>query len=164
MAQETIYLLIGSNLGDKHKNLDLALIQIDKKIGKILRKSSRYETEPWGNTDQDSFINQAVAITSNLEPNTMLELLKGIEKQLGRTDSIINGPRLIDIDILMWGGKTIKNSHLEIPHPRLHLRNFALIPLMEIASDKIHPLFKKTIEELYDESQDPLDVFIIDED
>jgi 2-amino-4-hydroxy-6-hydroxymethyldihydropteridine diphosphokinase len=64
----------------------------------------------------------------------------------------------------MWGGKTIKNSHLEIPHPRLHLRNFALIPLMEIASDKIHPLFKKTIEELYDESQDPLDVFIIDED
>ena len=108
-----------------------------------------------------SFLNQAIAVKTQLTPDQMLQEIHNIEKQMDRVRKEKNEPRIIDIDILLWGKNIIKGMDLEIPHPRLHLRNFVLVPLMEIAGNEIHPIFKKSIEELYEECEDPLEVYTI---
>lgn len=138
---------IGSNLGNRENNIKAALDLIGEKC-KILKISSTYETEPVGYKAQGLFLNCAIQIETGLEPEELLGFLQSIEKKLGRTKAIKNGPRTIDLDILFYGSRIIKEANLVIPHPRLHERLFVLAPLSEICPDFVHPESKKSIGEI----------------
>ena len=157
-----VYLAIGSNIGNRKDNLRAALALIHKEIGKIARESHLYETEPWGNTAQDPFINQVVMANTTLDPRDLLTALSRIERELGRDRGEKWGPRVIDIDILFYGKRIIRDKGLEIPHPELHKRNFVLVPLMEIAGDMEHPILKKQIDELFMACEDLSEVVMLD--
>ena len=159
--QQFIILHLGSNMGDRIGHLAKALSLINEQVGMIHQQSSYYETEAWGLTDQDDFINQAVRLESSLSPQALMTRVLEIEEQMGRVRLEKWGPRIIDIDILFYGEKIIQSPLLTLPHPRLHLRNFVLIPLLEFIPDFIHPEFKKSIEELYLESQDESEVILL---
>ena len=152
------YLLIGGNLGDRLKNLGIARRYINSDCGEIKNKSAIYETDAWGKTDQPAFLNQALEIETTLTPDQLLKSLLGIEKKLGRRRLEKFGPRIIDIDILLYNDIIIDQPRLKIPHPELANRNFALIPLGEIAPRLIHPVFKKNISTLIEECEDKLAV------
>jgi len=142
------YIGVGSNLGNRHENC-LRAVELLEKKGFIVQKcSSLYETEPWGVNDQPRFINMAVQIETTLGPDELLGLLKNIEKEIGRQDTSHWGPRVIDLDILLFNALVLNEENLSIPHPLLHEREFALRPLNEIAPDVIHPVFRMTIDEL----------------
>lgn len=158
------HIILGSNLGDRVGQLQKARELITWKVGNIDTASALYETQPWGIEDQPWYINQAIAISSPLEPDEMLYSVKEIEKKVGRLEGERWHARHIDIDILLCGSLVIENNDLTIPHPLLHTRNFALIPLMEIAANAIHPLLNKTIEELYQECRDTGEVYIFNAD
>jgi 2-amino-4-hydroxy-6-hydroxymethyldihydropteridine diphosphokinase len=149
-----IYLLLGSNLGDRTAILQHAREMVAEKAGTILAESSIYETEPWGLTDQPAFLNQVIEIESALKPEDLLNILLQIEQELGRIRKIRWGARLIDIDMLYYANLIHDNSTLTLPHPRLHERRFTLIPLSEIAPEFIDPKQKKTITQLLDECPD----------
>lgn len=134
-------------MGDRVANCRKALARLAGGVS-LTKKSSFYETPPWGNVEQEKFINCAVEITTELSPRELLGLLKGIEADLGRTPSIQWGPRVIDLDIIFYNGRVINEGGLTIPHPRAHERAFVLVPLSEIAPDFIHPLLKKSVSEL----------------
>lgn len=156
-------LLLGSNLGNRKENLLLAKQEIDRNIGAVISQSSIYETQPWQvDALHDNYLNQALIIRTDLTAQAILIILQSIERKLGRQNSIGIQPRLIDIDILLMGNKIINTSDLIIPHPRMHLRAFTLIPLMEVAPYLIHPLLNKNIEELYDDCEDNLDVILLE--
>lgn len=148
------FLSLGSNLGDKRKNLAQALNLLRRHGVRILRASAIYLSEPVGNLDQPWFYNQAVEIRIALRPENVLRTIKRIEAQLGRTQTVLNGPRLIDIDILLAEDSIIRSDHLVIPHPRLEKRNFVLIPLEEIAPKAFHPALGKSVSALRQESTD----------
>lgn len=135
-----VYLGLGSNLGDKAENLAQAirLLANHDKI-KVTRKSSLYITAPWGKTDQDEFLNQVVEIDTKLTPLELLHVLQQIEIKLGRLRNEKWGPRVIDLDILLFGEETIALPELVIPHPHLYARLFVLIPLQEIAPQLLFP-------------------------
>jgi len=139
-----IYLLLGSNLGDKRDTLFQATRQIDAEIGKVMKCSSLYETEPWGNSSQPSFLNQVVLINCKLSPMQLLTALLEIEKRLGRIRYEKWGERTLDIDILYYNNVIIDSDHLRIPHPEITNRRFTLVPLVELAPDFIHPVLNKT--------------------
>lgn len=143
----TTYIALGTNLGNRQKNLKEAIVELNK-FGKIIQKSHIYETEPIGYKDQGSFLNMVVKFKTGISPFSLLKKLKKIEKKFGREKTIRNGPRIIDLDILFYSTKIIKTNVLEIPHPRLHQRDFVLIPLSEIAPNKIHPILRKKISTL----------------
>jgi 2-amino-4-hydroxy-6-hydroxymethyldihydropteridine diphosphokinase len=153
-----IFLLLGSNLGNKRAVLEQTANIIGFRVGKIFASSSFFETEPWGNADQPSFVNQVIGVTSLLGAKDLLDVCKKIEKEMGRESNEKWGPRLIDIDILFFGNDIIESDALSIPHPQLHLRRFTLEPLHEIASELVHPIFKKTISELLLECTDRSEV------
>lgn len=142
---EPIFILLGSNVGDRQANLLNARQEISRAIGEIITASAVYKTAPWGNTHQPDFYNQVIGIDSTLTPDELLEGIQEIEKLLGRTREVKWGPRIIDIDILLWGARTMKTPHLTIPHPELPNRRFTLLPLTEIAPHFIHPLEHKTM-------------------
>lgn len=142
---EPIFILLGSNVGDCQANLLHARQEISRAIGEIITASAVYKTAPWGNTHQPDFYNQVIGIHSTLTPDNVLEGIQEIEKRLGRTREVKWGPRIIDIDILLWGARTMKTPHLTIPHPELPNRRFTLLPLTEIAPHFIHPLEHKTM-------------------
>ena len=145
----TAYIGIGSNLGNREKNCEKSIQLIEEDSGiKVTKRSSMSETEPWGIKDQPKFINMAVEIVTDLEPEALLSLLKKIETESGRRPGIQWGPRVIDLDILFYDDLVLKTQGLEIPHPQICERDFVLIPLKEIAPDKVHPVLKKTIKEL----------------
>jgi GTP cyclohydrolase-4 len=140
----TVYLGLGSNLGDRKKNLAQALELLSQHL-KIEQVSSIYETEPVGYEQQPLFLNAVCRISTKLNPEKLLRLAKKIEAKLGRTPSFPNAPRPIDIDILLYGDEVLSNKELTIPHPRLAERAFVLAPLAEIAPDLVHPENGKTI-------------------
>ena len=156
----TYYLLLGSNQGDRENNLKNAHTQIEKMIGKINKKSSVYETEPWGLENQDNFLNMVIAVRSELKPLQVLGHLKKIESQAGPLKTIPWGPRLLDIDILYCDDVILESEKLNIPHKQIYNRNFTLIPLIEIAGDMIDPVKQITIDEIYDQCTDDKEVFI----
>jgi 2-amino-4-hydroxy-6-hydroxymethyldihydropteridine diphosphokinase len=158
MINQSVYLLIGSNMGDRRKHLSDALWAIETKAGVIRARSSVYETDAWGNTNQPSFYNQAIRITAFLNPVELLAQLQLIEKSLGRERKEKWGARVIDIDILFYGDHIVDTPDLKIPHPELPNRRFALIPMAEIADDLIHPKMYQTIHELLKNCQDTLAV------
>ncbi|MDP3259569.1 MAG: 2-amino-4-hydroxy-6-hydroxymethyldihydropteridine diphosphokinase [Thermodesulfovibrionales bacterium] len=142
------YISIGSNLGDREENCRQAIKLIEKN-GIAVRKQSRmYETEPWGVKDQPKFINMAIEVETDKKPEELLRVLEEIEKEIGRTESVKWGPRVIDLDILFYDDLILKSPDLEIPHPLLHEREFVLKPLCEIAPDKKHPVTGKTVKEM----------------
>lgn len=159
-----VFLSLGSNLGDRLSNIQHAVssLSMHDKI-KIVKTSSFYETEPWGNKNQDWFINAALALDTELSCLELLEICQNIEAKLGRIRKQNEkwAQRAIDIDILMYDDNIIAlEDKLVVPHPLAHLRAFVLVPMLEVKSDLVHPVYKKTIAQLYDELQNPEDVFL----
>lgn len=144
----TVYLLLGSNLGDRANNIENALEELNKIGIIILKKSSLYETKPWGYTEQPDFLNLAIECSTNLTPFDLLREIKKLEIKLGRENTIKYGPRIIDIDIILYDNLILKSDTLTIPHPLMHKREFVLKPLCEIAPYLIHPEFKVSLKEL----------------
>lgn len=152
------FLLIGGNLGDRERNLSMARELINKHCGAIIRTSSLYETAAWGMQEQPSFLNQALLIQTSLNARQLMRRILKIEKSMGRVRGQKLGPRIIDIDILLFGDEIHNAPFLKIPHPEMQNRRFALEPLSEIAAGSIHPLFKKSVSELLKECNDLLEV------
>lgn len=143
----TIFLSMGSNLGDRLTNLQDAIRSLPPII-QLLSQSQIYETEPWGYTEQPAFLNLVVKASTELSPKKVLTFIKDIEVALGRKATFRFGPRLIDLDILLYDDLVLNSPRLTIPHPRLSERGFVLIPLAELAPDLIHPVTRKTIQQL----------------
>jgi 2-amino-4-hydroxy-6-hydroxymethyldihydropteridine diphosphokinase len=144
-----VFLLTGSNLGESVQLLKRAESAVAKTLGKAVRVSHVYSSESWGYESNSTFFNQCIELESKLRPQEILEKILKIENVMGRI-RIANtyADRIIDIDILFYGSEIIDNENLIIPHPRIHLRKFALVPMEEIAGNFVHPVFKKTILEL----------------
>ena len=140
-------LALGSNLGDRFENLQQALKEISERVS-IIKTSSVYETPPWGYSDQPEFYNQVLSGITSLNPVELLTFVKNIENNMGRVNNFQNGPRLIDIDILLFGEQIIDSEKLVIPHPRMLERGFVLLPLAEIEPDLIIPGTNKKVLEL----------------
>ncbi len=146
-----VYLGLGTNLGDKRKNLDDALLVIKERIGTVVSLSSFYETAPWGFESQNSFLNAAVGVDTALTPEALMQTTQEIEKQLGRRHKSVQKvyyDRPIDIDILLYGDTVLQTETLTIPHPEMAERRFVMEPLAEIAPDVVHPVFGKTMSKL----------------
>lgn len=158
---QALYLLLGSNKGNRFNYLDTAKKHLSASIGAIENESSFYETAAWGNREQDNFINQAILIYSSEPATTLLKKIKQIEIVTGRTSSVHWGAREIDIDILIYGEELVSTDLLKIPHASLHERKFALLPLFEIAPDTLHIGLQKTIRELLVICKDTLTVELI---
>jgi len=154
----TAHLLIGGNLGNRKENLSKAVSLINEQCGSLTGSSSIYETEAWGNTDQPSFLNQALEISTSLNARQLMRKVLKIEEEMGRVRKEKLGPRIIDIDILLFENEIHDLRFLKIPHPEMQNRRFVLVPLAEINSTLQHPVLKKTIAELLEECPDLLDV------
>lgn len=157
-AEGGIFLLLGSNVGDRHDNL-LKTIGLLNDCGVVLRTSSVYVTAAWGNTNQPDFLNQVIEMDTLFDPKLFLHSTQEIEARLGRERTEEKwGPRTIDIDILFFRNQVIVSENLVVPHPQIQNRKFALVPLRELAPDFVHPTLFKTIAQLDDECTDTLEV------
>ncbi|MBD3181449.1 2-amino-4-hydroxy-6-hydroxymethyldihydropteridine diphosphokinase [Candidatus Poribacteria bacterium] len=146
VGKNTSYIGLGSNLGDRSVNIQNALKLLDQfQHIKVETVSSMYETEPVGYECQSWFINSAAEIKTSLPPVELLRTLKHIELQMGREKTVRWGPRIIDLDILLYDQLYLNTSELVIPHPRMHQRAFVLVPLSEIAPSVVHPLINKAV-------------------
>lgn len=142
------YLGLGSNLGDRDANLAEAITRLTNESVRVLRVSSIWETAPRDVLDQPWFLNQVIEVESDLFPRQLFRRIQRIEREMGRQKRTPKGPRLIDIDILLFGNAVVESPDLEIPHPRMTERRFVLAPLAELAPDLRHPVLKSTIREL----------------
>ena len=157
------YLCLGTNIEDRKKFIEQAVSFLDMTENiKIIRTSALYETEPWGVKNQNWFLNLAVEIKTSLSPQDLLIKCLNIEKALGRDRNQESrwGERPIDIDIIFYDNAIIQSEILTVPHERMHLRAFVLVPLLELIPDFRHPVLKKTVSELYDSLEDVEDVFL----
>ena len=148
------FLSLGSNQGDRKKNIAQALSLLQEKGVEIRRVSSLYETEPVDVISQPWFYNRLAEVQASVEPDSFLTLIKSIEQKMGRDAHVRKQPRIIDIDIIMAEDEVIHAADLEIPHPRMQERNFVLVPFAEISPDTVHPVFKRHIRELLEGSND----------
>ncbi len=145
---EELVLLLGSNMGDRMGVLSKAKDLLEEHFGKAVRASSIFDTEPWGKTDQDNFLNQALVFHVDLRPMRVLDTILDIESKLGRVRKEKWGPRLIDIDVIFFGDLIFEGDHLRIPHPHIPERSFVLEPLNEIIPGFVHPILNKSVSEL----------------
>ncbi|RJQ53523.1 MAG: 2-amino-4-hydroxy-6-hydroxymethyldihydropteridine diphosphokinase [Nitrospiraceae bacterium] len=145
----TAYIGIGSNLGNRDDNCERAIRLLIENSVTVTKRSSMAETEPWGVREQPKFINMAVETETALSPQELLRLLKKIEEDVGRLPTSRWGPRIIDLDILLYDDLIMETPGLVVPHPNIAEREFVLKPLAEIAPEKIHPVLKKSIKDLY---------------
>lgn len=148
---ERCFILFGSNMGDKNKIYAQACLLINNRCGRIVAQSSAYESEPWGFEAKEWFLNRLIVVETELEPEAMLHQLLDIEAELGRVRHPEAGgytSRTADLDILYYGSRIVLTDSLTIPHPRLHQRRFALLPLCEVAPEFVHPAFNMTQTEL----------------
>lgn len=153
----TVYLLLGSNEGDRVDWLNQAIEQLQETCGRITQQSALYETAAWGIEDQPNFLNMALCISTTLAPTALLKNINIIESNLGRQRTLKWGQRTLDIDILFFNDDIINLPELIVPHPHLEKRRFALIPLNEIATALVHPVSNKTISQLLEECEDTLE-------
>lgn len=153
-----VFLLLGSNLGDREAVLFQAREYIDSLAGSIVKFSAVYETEPWGNTNQPGFLNQVLQISTKYSPPDLLAKIGSIEKMCGRVRDEKWGPRTLDIDILYFSNEIVVQNDLKIPHPGISERRFTLIPLVEIAPDFIHPIFNVSNKTLLERCEDRSEV------
>ncbi|MEY5068954.1 MAG: 2-amino-4-hydroxy-6-hydroxymethyldihydropteridine diphosphokinase [Bacteroidota bacterium] len=154
----TIFLLLGSNMGDCVQLLAEARKQLEFQVGKLLRSSALYQTAAWGNTEQSDFINQVIKMETRLDPQKLLGTILAIEKEMGRLREVKWGPRTIDIDILYYEQEVINLPELKIPHPNLHQRAFTLVPLCEMEPLWLHPVLHQTNHQLLMAIDDVLSV------
>lgn len=154
----TVYFLLGSNLGNSKEQLLLAIENIEKYIGPLIKLSSLYSTAAWGNNKQPDFLNQVIIVQTLLAPQIVLNEILAIEEKMGRVRTVKNAARIIDIDILFFNSEIIKVKELVIPHPEIQNRRFVLIPLVEIAGLILHPILKKNAQELLNICTDNLNV------
>lgn len=154
----TVYILLGANLGEPLEQLEQAKKHIASKIGQIIVVSSMYKSAAWGLEDQPIFYNQIVRVSTPYTAPVCLELCQDIEERLGRIRKEKWGARLIDLDILYYNDAIINTDSLQVPHPYIPDRRFTLVPLVEIAADYIHPILRKTNFELLEHTKDTLQV------
>lgn len=155
---DNVFLLLGSNLGNRHLYISQAIEHIENDIAPVLKASSVYETQAWGNTNAPGYLNQVIVVQTNFPAQTVLQKILGIEQALGRQRAEKWGPRTIDIDILFYGDGIIDVPGLCVPHPELHKRGFTLTPLAEIAPEMMHPVLNKSILQIKNELKDCLKV------
>jgi 2-amino-4-hydroxy-6-hydroxymethyldihydropteridine diphosphokinase len=153
-----VFLLLGSNLGNRELFLKQAIAAIATEIAPVIKQSSVYETQSWGKSDSPDYLNQVVILNTALKPGVVLQKALAIENKLGRQREEKWGSRTIDIDILFFDQQIISEPDLVIPHPELQKRRFTLEPLAEIAPDWVHPILKKNISQLKNELIDELNV------
>jgi 2-amino-4-hydroxy-6-hydroxymethyldihydropteridine diphosphokinase len=153
-----VFLLIGGNMGDRLQNLHQAITLLSATCGPVIQQSAVYETAAWGKTDQAAFLNQALLLTTELSARELITTVLSVEEQMGRHRTERFGPRVIDIDIMFYNEDIINEPHLTVPHPQMQNRLFVLIPLNELAPMFVHPVLKKTIEQLLAECKDELPV------
>jgi len=153
-ATGEVFLLLGSNLGDRLQVIAAAREAIADQAGSMVNQSAIYETAPWGITDQPAFLNQVLEITTSLLPEDLLRIILNIEHDLGRVRYERWGARVIDIDMLYFGQTVMDSARLTLPHPRIQDRRFVLAPLAEIAPDFVHPILQKTSSKLLEQCPD----------
>ena len=154
MAEKTVYLSLGSNVGDREANLRAAIAALPAAGARVTRVSSIFETEPVDYLEQPWFLNCVVEAKTEIEALELLKKLREIEARMGSKKMIAKGPRLMDLDILLYGQETIDTPELQVPHPRMHLRRFVLAPLAEIAPQLKHGSWNKTAAELLERTSD----------
>ena len=157
---QTVYLGLGSNKGERISYIEKAIEEISGlPETKIFVRSGIYETEPWGNIEQEDYLNSVIGIQTQLNAEDLLKELKSIEKHIGRKENKKWSEREIDIDLLFYGDEIIDKDHMKVPHGQIENRRFVLVPMNEIAPGFMHPVFKKSISQLLEDTTDKLKVF-----
>ena len=156
----TLFLQLGSNLGDREQLIKDAMNLINEKIGKVVSSSKIYESDPWRVDGQKNYLNQILEVHSSLSAEDSLKVLQDIENELGRVRLEKWGERLIDIDIIFFNNDIIETPELCIPHKHMHERNFVLVPMNEIAPNFVHSKYNKTVSELLHATKDIEKVFV----
>jgi 2-amino-4-hydroxy-6-hydroxymethyldihydropteridine diphosphokinase len=149
-----VFLGLGSNVGDREAHLHEALERLGSGLVTVRRRSAIYRTDPVEVTDQEEFLNQVVAAETDLAPAALVANLLEVERTMGRVRTRDKGPRVIDLDLLLHGDAVVRQEGVEVPHPRLHLRRFVLVPLAEIAPELVHPVFHLTAKQLLERCPD----------
>jgi 2-amino-4-hydroxy-6-hydroxymethyldihydropteridine diphosphokinase len=150
----TVHLALGSNLGDRQRNIETAYKLIEERVGRVTSSSAFYFSKPVGFASEHDFVNSACEVRTDLNAEELLEAIQGIERDMGRVQKSDSGgyaDRIIDIDWILAGERVINTPRLVVPHPRMHERDFVLLPMNEIAPNAIHPLLQKSVRELTEE-------------